>query len=159
MSLKLKHTPVLIVLLILLTTACAKKPEQPVSPAIQIAIETRNTEKYCIIDFSCALKNENDSTAFMNITGDINVKDNNKTLVLKVPFAIKVMLPFDSGRIMQRIELKESEAAALMQFLDTSTEKIESGEDSGGRPLEDKNVEIGALKYEKKDIIDLLKGN
>ena len=56
------------------------------------------------------------------------------------------------------MELKESEAVALMQFLDISPEKILSGEDTGARPLEDVNIELAGLKLEKKDIIDLLKG-
>lgn len=157
MSFKLKYAPVTLAVFILFT-ACTKKPEQPVSPTIKISIETRETQKYCIIDFSCALKNENDSTAFVNVSGSIGIKDNNGTSVINIPFTIKAILPFDSGVVMQRIEMKESEAAAIMQFLDMSTEKIESGEDSGARPLEDKNIEISSLKYEKKDIIDLLKG-
>ncbi|HQO39053.1 MAG TPA: hypothetical protein PK986_01165 [Spirochaetota bacterium] len=148
----------LLLSMLLIFTACAKKPEKANSPSIKIGIEKRGTETVYIADFTCTLKNENDSTAFLNASGKINIKDNSGNLLLPVPFTVKTILPFEAGVVLQRVELKESEAVALMQFLDISPEKILSGEDTGARPLEDVNIELAGLKLEKKDIIDLLKG-
>ena len=157
MSLTFKNT-VAVISVLLLFTACAKKPEKALSPAIKIGIETGETAKVYIADFTCTLKNENDSTAFVNATGTINIKDNSRNILLPVPFTVKTILPFETGVVLQRIELKENEAARLMEFLGISTDKLLSGEDTGARPLENKNVELTGLKFEKTDIIDLLKG-
>jgi len=154
---KLKYAAALLALTAVFT-ACTKKPDQVISPSIKVSIEKRDAGKVCMIDFSCALKNENDSVAFKDIKGEFTVHDDSGKLLLNVPFSLQIILPFDSGVIMQRVEMKEDEAAPLMQFFSISMEKLESGEDTGARPLEDKNVRIASLKYEKKDIIDLLKG-
>lgn len=142
----------------LLFTACAKKPEKVLSPSIKIGIEKRGTENVYIADFTCSLKNENDSTAFVNASGTIYIKDNSGKAVLTVPFTVKTILPFEAGVVLQRIELRENEAAPLMQFLSMSADKLISKEDTGARPLEDNNIELSGLRLEKKDIIDLLKG-
>ncbi|HPS56685.1 MAG TPA: hypothetical protein PK514_01140 [Spirochaetota bacterium] len=147
-----------VVSMLLLFTACAKKPENVLSPAIKIGIEKRGSENIYIADFTCTLKNENDSTAFMNAAGTLNIKDDSGKILLPVPFTVKTILPFEAGVVLQRIELKENEAAPLLQFLGISADKLISGEDAGARPLEDKNVELSGLKLEKKEIIDLLKG-
>ena len=148
----------LLLSMLLVFTACAKKPEKATSPSIKIGIEKRGAETLYIADFTCTLKNENDSTAFLNASGKINIRDNGGKLLLTVPFTVETILPFEAGVVLQKVELKESEAAALMQFLNISPEKVLSGEDTGARPLEDVNVELTGLKLEKKDIIDLLKG-
>jgi hypothetical protein len=142
----------------LLFTACAKKPEKAGSPSVKIGIEKRGAENIYIADFTCTLKNENDSTAFVNAEGTINIKDNSGKILLAVPFTVKTILPFEAGMVLQRVELKETEAAPLLQFLGMSADKLISGEDTGARPLEDANVELAGLKLEKKEIIDLLKG-
>jgi len=157
MSPKYRKTAVILCVL-LLFTACAKKPDKANSPSIKIGIEKRGTENVYIADFTCTLKNENDSTAFVNAGGTINIKDDSGKVILAVPFTVKAILPFEAGVVLQRIELRENEAAPLMQFLGMSADKLLSGEDSGARPLEDKNVELAGLKLEKKEIIDLLKG-
>ena len=157
MSLKIKYTALLLAAL-LPFSACTKKPEQPISPSLKIGIETRETEKVYIVDFSCALKNDNDSTAFTNVTGTINIKNNSGAVLLQIPFTIDTILPFDSGVVLQRIELKEKEAVPLMAFFEMSPDKLESGEDAGARPIESENIEINGLKLVKIDIIDLLKG-
>ena len=88
----------------------------------------------------------------------VKIKDNSGSLLVQVPFTVKTILPFEAGVVLQRIELKEAEAAPLLQFLGMSADRLLSGEDTGARPLEDNNIELTGLKLEKKDIIDLLKG-
>ena len=158
MSFNFKKTAAVLSVLLLFSSACAKKPEKANSPSIKIGIEKRGTENIYIADFSCTLKNENDSTAFLNAAGTINIKDDSGNILLPVPFTVKTILPFEAGMVLQRIELKETEAAPLLQFLDMSAEKLASGEDTGARPIDDKNIELSGLKLEKKEIIDLLKG-
>lgn len=147
-----------VVSVLLLFTGCAKKPEKALSPSIKISIEKGGTENKYIADFTCTLKNENDSTAFVDASGTINIKDNSGKVLLTVPFTVKTILPFEAGMVLQRVDLKEAEAAPLLQFLGMSADKLIFGEDTGARPLEDANVELAGLKLEKKDIIDLLKG-
>ncbi len=157
MFLKMNHAAAILAIVVFFS-ACAKKPESPLSPAIKVIIETRGTDKVFIVEFNCALKNENDSTAFINVAGKINIKDDAGEILLAIPFTVETILPFDSGIVLQRLELKENEAAPLMKFFGMTTAAIELGEDAGARPVEEKNIEIAELKLEKKDIIKLLRG-
>jgi hypothetical protein len=139
-------------------TACAKKPETPLSPSVKINIEKKGEEKTYAAYFTCGLKNENDSTAFINVEGLIEIKDKNNTPVLSVPFKIPVILPFETGIVQERIELKADQITPVFNLLSISAEKLDSGEELGNRFIEEKNIAIKKLMLEKKDIIELLRG-
>ncbi|HNX25551.1 MAG TPA: hypothetical protein PKG60_16000 [Spirochaetota bacterium] len=153
----LKKELILSLALLLALTACARKPESPLSPSVKIGVEKKGEDKIFAVNFTCGLKNENDSTAFTNINGVIEVKNNSSEILLTVPFKIPAILPFETGIVQERIELTADEASPLLDLLAIKKEQIESGEDQGNRFIEDRNIVIKKLDLEKKDIIELLR--
>lgn len=137
-------------------TACAKKPESPLSPSVKIGVEKKGEDKIFIVNFTCGLKNENDSTAFINAEGLIEVK-NSSTVVLTVPFKIPAILPFETGVVQQRVELSSDQVTPLLELLSIKKEQLESGEEQGNRFIEDRNIVLKKLDLEKKDVIELLR--
>jgi len=153
----LKKELILSLALLLALTACARKPESPLSPSVKIGVEKKGEDKIFAVNFTCGLKNENDCTAFTNINGVIEVKNNSSEILLTVPFKIPAILPFETGIVQERIELTADEASPLLDLLAIKKEQIESGEDQGNRFIEDRNIVIKKLDLEKKDIIELLR--
>ena len=153
----LKKELILSLALLLALTACAKKPESPLSPSVKIGVEKKGEDKIFAVSFTCGIKNENDSTAFINIDGVIEVKNNGGAIVLTVPFKLPAILPFETGVVQERIELTADQAAPLLDLLSIKKEQLESGEEQGNRFIEDQNIVIKNLNLEKKDIIELLR--
>lgn len=143
--------------LLLFLTACAKKPESPLSPSVKIGIEKNGEDKIFALNFTCGIKNENDSTAFVNVDGVIEIKNNGGTAVLTVPFKIPAILPFETGVVQERVDLTAEQADPLLELLSIKKEQIESGEEQGNRFIEDQNIVLKKLDLEKKDIIELLR--
>lgn len=158
MSKLLQKAFILLLFLILAFTGCAKKPEAPLSPSVKIGIEEKSDKKIFVVNFTCGLKNENDSTAFSDVDGVIDIKSNSGALLLAVPFKLALILPFETGVVREKIELGEPEITPLLDMLDLKKEQIESGEDQGNRFIEDRNIVIKKLDMGKKDIIELLRG-
>jgi hypothetical protein len=152
----LRKELILSLALLLALTACAKKPESPLSPSVKIGVEKKGEDQIFIVNFTCGLKNENDSTAFINTEGVIEVK-NNSTVVLSVPFKIPAILPFETGVIQERVELNSDQVSPLLELLSIKKEQFESGEEQGNRFIEDQNIVLKKLNLEKKDVIELLR--
>jgi len=138
----LRKELILSLALIAALTACAKKPEAPLSPSVKIGIEKKGEDKVFAVYFTCGLKNENDSTAFLNVAGVIEVKNSSGTVIFTVPFKIASILPFETGIIQERIELTDSQITPLFDLLAIKKEQIESGEKQGNRFIEDQNIAI-----------------
>lgn len=156
--LKIPEKALILSLTLLLTSSsCVKKPENPVSPSVKIGMEKKGDSSIFSVYFTCGLKNENDSTAFINVDGLIAIKNNSGIPVLTVPFKTAVILPFETGVVQEKIELTPDQAAPLLDFLSIKKERIESGEEPGNRIIDDRNVEMKKLDMEKKDIIELLR--
>lgn len=153
----LKKELILSLALMFALTACAKKPESPLSPSVKIGVEKKGEDKIFIVNFTCGLKNENDSTAFINAEGVIEVKNSSGTVVLNVPFRIPAILPFETGVIQERVELNSDQVTPLLELLSLKKEQLESGEEQGNRFIEDENIVIKKLNLEKKDVIELLR--
>ena len=149
--------PVIILALLLMLTSCAKIPESPLSPSVKINTEKKGEEKIFAVNFTCGLKNENDSTAFINTDGVIEIKNNAGAAVLSIPFKTPLILPYETGVIQERIELNENQVTPLLDLLVIKKEQLDSGEESGNRFIEDSNISIKKLSLEKKDIIELLR--
>ena len=153
----LRKKLVLPLALLLALTACAKKPESPLSPSVKIGVEKKGENKIFVVSFTCGLKNENDSTAFINVDGVVDVKSSGGTTVLTVPFKIPAILPFETGVVQERVELNSDQVTPLLDLLSIKREQLESGEEQGNRFIEDENIVIKKLSLEKKDIIELLR--
>jgi len=171
----LKKVLTLSLALPVILTACAKKPETPLSPSVKIAMEKRGEDKIFAVTFTCSLMNENDSTALTNIDGIIAVKDNESgAAVLTVPVKMPVILPFKTMAVQERIELTADQINPLLDFIDkqqkpanneTGNSKVEIKKskdllESGGEVEEffkKQNVLIEKLTMEEMDIIKLLR--
>ena len=153
----LKKELMLSMALFMSLSACAKIPEAPLSPSVKINIEKKGEEKIFAVNFSCGLKNENDSTAFTDVSGLIEIKNNAGITVLSVPFKSAAILPFETGIIQERIEMTSEQVAPLLELLSLKKEQIESGEDQGNRFIEDQNVVMKRPYMKKTDIIKLLR--
>jgi len=153
----LKKELILSLSILLALTACAKKPEAPLSPSVKIEVVKKGEGNLFAVNFTCGLKNENDSTSFVDVNGLIEIKNSSGITVLSIPFKTAVILPFETGIIQERIELTADQAAPLFAMLSIKKEQIESGEEQGNRFIEDQNIVIKKLDMDKKDIIELLR--
>ncbi len=143
--------------LLIALTACVKRPEIPLSPSVKIGVEEKGNEKKFVVFFNCGLKNENDSTAFVNVGGLIEILNNSGAVILSIPFKSEAILPFETGIIEEKIELNPDQCSPLFELLSIKKEQIESGEEQGNRFIEDKNIVLKKLTLEKMDIIELLR--
>lgn len=153
----LRKELVLALTLLLALTSCVKKPESPLSPSVKFGVEKKGDDKIFSASFSCGLKNENDSTAFINIDGIIDIKNNSGAVVLAIPFKTAAILPFETGVVQEKIELTADRAAPLFDLLGVKKEQLESGEEQGTKFIEERNITLTKLDMEKKDIIELLR--
>ena len=153
----LKKELIFLLIVLLSITSCAKKPDTPLSPSVKINVEKNGDEKTFAVYFTCGLKNENDSTAFINTSGVIDIKNKNGSAILSVPFKIPVILPFETGIIQERIVLKPDQIMPLLDLLSISMDKLDSGEEQGNRFIEEQNIALKKLTLEKKDIKELLR--
>lgn len=149
----------LILSLILITgiTSCAKKPETLLSPSVKINVEKNGDKKTFVVYFTCGIKNENDSTAFINVEGSVEIKNKNRSAILSIPFKVPEILPFETGIVQERIELKSEQVTPLLELLSIQIDKLDSGEEQGNRFIEEQNIAIKKINLEKKDIIELLR--
>lgn len=140
---------------ILCFTSCAKTPERVLSPSVKAEV-ARVAEKSWSIYFTGGIKNENDGTAFINVEGvALLVSDSGEKLV-SIPFKIPVLLPFETGIIKEKIDIKGDTADKVFTMLSISAEKLGTPEEPGNRLLEDKNVKLDSINFKKKDIVKLL---
>lgn len=157
MLITLKKELMLSLALLMGLSACAKIPEAPLSPSVKIAFEKKENNKIFAVNFTCGLKNENDSTAFTDVNGLIEIKNASAITVLSVPFKTSAILPFETGIIQERIELTSDQIAPLLDLLSIKKEQIESGEEQGNRFIEDNNIIMKKPDMNKTDIIELLR--
>lgn len=153
----LKKELVLSIVVILGITSCAKKPETPLSPSVNIIAEKNEAGKTYSAYFTCGLKNENDSTAFIDVEGIIDIRNNNGSVVLSIPFKIPSILPFETGIIQEKIQLRPEQVNPLFDLLSIQVDKLDSGEEQGNRYIEEKNITVKRLGLKKMDIIELLR--
>jgi len=138
-----------------LVTSCAKTPERVISPSVKASV-VQGEEKSWSIFFTGGIKNENDSTAFINIEGNILLVNDSGEKIVSVPFKIPAILPFETGVIKEKIDIKGETAEKVFSMLSVSPDKLGTPDEPGNRFLEDKNVKLDSIKFEKKDIVKLL---
>ncbi|HRX46243.1 MAG TPA: hypothetical protein P5120_01890 [Spirochaetota bacterium] len=138
-----------------LVTSCAKTPERVISPSVKASV-VQGEEKSWSIFFTGGIKNENDSTAFINIEGNILLVNDSGEKIASVPFKIPAILPFETGVIKEKIDIKGETAEKVFSMLSVSPDKLGTPDEPGNRFLEDKNVKLDSIKFEKKDIVKLL---
>ena len=151
---KFFYNKFIVFLSLLLLISCAKKPEAPLHPTVIITME----QDIFLVNFTCDVINENESTAFTNVDGVINIKNNNGSTLLEIHFDIPVILPFATANINETLELSDDAITPLLTLLGLDKEHIKSGENIGKKYIDEKNIEFKDLNLKKNDIIELLRG-
>ncbi len=146
----------LILAAIALITSCAKTPEKILSPSIKAEV-VQVSEKSFVIYFTGGLKNENDSTAFVNVEGTALIISDTGEKLLTIPFRIPAILPFETGVIKEKIDVRGETAEKIMNMFSVSVEKLGTPDEPGNRFIEDKNIKLVSLKFDTKNIVRLLK--
>lgn len=143
---------------VLLLSSCAKIPEEVVSPALSLKAVKGDESNMVSINFTGGLKNVNDSTVFLNVKGEVAVIDSEKNILLKIPFTLPSILPFETGIIQTEISMKSGEVAPLFTEFGVDAEKfIKSGESQNFFPDEGKII-LKKLSLEKRGIVEILEG-
>lgn len=153
------HKPYLRITIILaglaLITSCAKTPEKILSPSVKAEVIQAEDKNFAIY-FTGGIKNENDSTAFINVEGTALLLNDSGEKLLTVPFKIPAVLPFETGVIKEKIDIKGETAEKVFAMLSVSPEKLGTPDEPGNRFIEDRNIRLDSIKFEKKDIVKLL---
>jgi len=77
--------------------------------------------------------------------------------ILTLPFAIPIVLPFDTGIIEVEKVYAENEIMPLVTLLGSDKEKLEKDRGIERSFIEDKNIGFELTGYEKKNILDILR--
>jgi len=152
---KLYLRGILLLAAVSLFSSCAKTPEKVISPSVKAAV-VQGEDKSWSIFFTGGIKNENDSTAFINVDGTILLVNDSGEKLVSVPFKIPAILPFETGVIKERIDIKGETAEKVFSMLSVSPDRLGTPDEPGNRFLEEKNVKLDSIKFEKKDIVRLL---
>ena len=88
--------------------------------------------------------------------GRVKILSDSGEIIATVPFKIPAILPFETGVIKEKIELKPEESVKLFAAFSISPEKLGTPEEQGTRFMEEKNIKLSSVKSEKKDILKLL---
>jgi len=151
---KFSFNKLIVFLLLLLLISCAKKPDEPLHPYVIITTD----QNIFLVNFTCGVVNTNVNTAFTNIEGVINIKNNTGASLLEIPFDIPVILPFATASINETVELSEEAITPLLTLFNIDKDKLKSDENIGKKYIDEKNIEFKNLNLEKNDIIELLRG-
>jgi len=142
----------------MLFSACAKIPQEIISPSLSLKAGAAGEAGMVSLNFTGGLKNENDSTVFLNVKGEVAVMDNKNNPVLLVPFTLPSILPFETGVVQVRLVKDRVELEPLMKEMGIDFDLlVKEGEPANRFPDENKVV-LRNLSLEKKGIVEILKG-
>ena len=142
----------------LIFSSCAKIPQEVVSPAISVkAVKGENAEMVKL-NFTGGIKNENDSTVFLNVKGEIAVMDSSRNILLTLPFELPSVLPFETGIIQKEITGTREEITPLLKDSGIDAEKFFADNGSENFFPDDSKIELKKLSLEKKGIVEILEG-
>jgi hypothetical protein len=143
---------------VLIFSSCAKIPQEIVSPAISVKAVKGEKAEMVNLNFTGGLKNENDSTVFLNVKGEIAVMDSSENILLTVPFELPSVLPFETGIIQKEISATREEITPLLKESGIDTEKFFKNYGSENFFPDDNKIVLKKLSLEKKGIVEILEG-
>ncbi|PKL38007.1 MAG: hypothetical protein CVV44_12625 [Spirochaetae bacterium HGW-Spirochaetae-1] len=147
----------LFALVVLFFTGCTVKPENVASPSVKIDFAIQDNKEVYTVHFSGGIRNENNSVAFLNMKGTIRLIDpETKKAVDSFPFEVPVILPFDTGILDLQVVRTDAEIGPLLDLLKINREQLVSEGSSSGNFIEENDLVLTDLGYEKKNIITLL---
>ncbi len=143
---------------VMFVSSCAKVPEEVISPALSLKPLSGDESGMVSINFTGGLKNTNDSTVFLNVKGEVAVMDNAKNILLKIPFGLPSILPFETGIIQTEISMKSGDVIPLLAEFDVDADTFFAGKEPQNLFPDDKKIVLNDLSLEKKCIIEILEG-
>lgn len=143
---------------VMLLSSCAKIPEEVVSPALSLKSVGGDESSMVSINFTGGLKNVNDSTVFLNVKGEVAVIDKDKNILLKVPFSLPSILPFETGIIQTEISFKSGEVIPLLNEFGVDADKFINSRESQNFFPDDDKIVLKNMSFEKKGIVEILEG-
>ena len=143
---------------VLMFSSCAKIPQEVVSPAISVQAVAGEKAGMVNLNFTGGLKNENDSTVFLNVKCEIAVMDSSENILLTVPFELPSVLPFETGIIQEVISRTKDEITPLLTDSGIDAEKFFADNGSENFFPDDNKIVLKKLSLEKKGIVEILEG-
>jgi len=143
---------------VMFLSSCAKIPEEIVSPAFSFKPAGSDEPGVVSINFTGGLKNANDSTVFLNVKGEVAVMDNAKNILLKIPFSLPSILPFETGIIQTEISIKSEEAIPLFFEFGIDADNFFASREPQNFLPDDEKVVLKNFSLEKKGIVEILEG-
>lgn len=142
----------------MLFSSCAKVPQEIISPSISLKAGNSDEAGMVSLNFTGSLKNENDSTVFLNVKGEVAVLDSKNNPLLHIPFDLPSILPFETGIIQVRMEKNRSDLEPLMRELAIDFDTLVKKGEPENRFPDEKMIVLKNLSLEKKGIAEILKG-
>ncbi len=140
-----------------LFVGCAKIPDNFITPTVKVVSSVENNKEMFIMEFSGSLKNDNDSTALIDVSGKIQFIDpQQKSVVETLDFKIPVILPYASEIVSAKIQGDEKKIFSLMELFKMSREKLQS-QGVVNTYIDGSVIKLADLSYKKINIIKLLK--
>ena len=140
----------------LIFIGCAKIPDKLVTPTLKIETVVKDNKEMYKMMLSAGIQNENSDVALINMKGTIFFSDAGSR-ILTLPFAIPIVLPFDTGIIEVENVYTEKEIMPLVALLGSDKEKLVKDRGIERSFMEDKNIGFEMTGYEKKNILDILR--
>jgi len=139
-------------------SACAKIPQEIISPSLSLKAGAADEAGMVSLNFTGGLKNDNDSTVFLNVKGEVAVMDSNNNPILLVPFDLPSILPFETGIVQVRMEKDRGELEPLMKEMGIDFDGLVKNGESANRFPDENKVVLKNLSLEKKGIVEILEG-
>jgi len=154
----MKYGKYIIPLILFTIIGCAKAPERIDSPGLKIDFLTEDNKETFALRFSGGIKNVNTDSAFTDFKGQAVFLDPEKGGPVRVlDFTIPVVLPFDSSIIDVKAVLKQEEIMPLVKLLGIDIEKLKKEKSVEKFDIDERNIGLRNISFNKKCIIDLLK--
>jgi hypothetical protein len=154
----MKKQIMIAIALSILFTGCTKKPEKLISPAARIDISIEENKEMYNLTVSAGITNENHSTAIVDYSAELILKDGNFVNLIQIPIKAKSILPFETFYIDANKKLNEQEAMKIVDALSLNREELIKTKTASTLFIDEKNITLTGISYNTSDIIDLLKG-
>ena len=153
----MKKQIMIAVVLSLIITGCIKKPDKLMSPAARIDITIEDNKEVYNLTVTAGVLNENNSTAIIDYSADLILKDAGSANIAQFSVKTKSILPFEKYYIDASKKLNEQEAMKIVDALSLNREELIKSKTASTLFIDDKNISLSGISYKTSDIVDLLK--
>ena len=146
-----------VVIVLISFISCSPAPETTVSPSLGIELVQENGRDIYRFTFTAGIRNENDSTLFTDVSGEIVVSGENKKEIFRVPFSSAVILPFDTAIIEKVFTREAEEARPLLDAYEVDSDRLLREKKISGVFIDESRTRFEGLHLKRKNIVSYLK--